>query len=277
MRTPTTDIDHMIHELNAMQLPASLMESFDAFREDAVRSASNKIGASQLRWYLDLLNRFRGPDDHKDSLLDVFDPEMYTVDHPAWNASPGTAIEMPALNSEVARIADRNSEFAEIALEEIAELRKLGDSFSDEEMLGLTNIARAALADRTTTFHGREDAVRYLALNASALLEDLWAQDDTLWTKAPPRQIQFEDMVERRKTELCGTAAIGSAFHEEDFACYSEDEIRSFAFDMRKLFLTDRARQLSICSRCQRQLEYWSGLVENFDRAIPTRDGQADA
>ncbi|MBV8674962.1 MAG: hypothetical protein JOZ33_16150, partial [Acidobacteriaceae bacterium] len=96
MRTPTTDIDQMIHELNAMQLPATLMESFDAYREDAVRSASGKIEASQLRWYLDLLNRFRGPDDQKQSLFDVFDPEMYTVDHPAWNAPPGTTIEMPA-------------------------------------------------------------------------------------------------------------------------------------------------------------------------------------
>jgi len=202
---------------------------------------------------------------------------MYTVDHPAWNAPPGTMIEMPALNSGVAEIADRNSAFAEIAREEIEEFRELADSFSDEEVLELANIAHAALVDRTTTFLKREDAIRYLALNASALLEDLWVQDDTLWTKAPPRQIHFEDMVEKRKTELCRTAAIRPAFDQEDFACYSEDAIRSFAFDMRKLFLSGRARHLAICARCQNRLEYWCGLVENFDRAIATSDREPDA
>jgi hypothetical protein len=84
-------------------------------------------------------------------------------------------------------------------------------------------------------------------------------------------------MVEKRKTELCRPAAIQPAFQEEDFACLSEDEIRSFAFDFRKLFLTDRARHLAICSRCQKRLEYWSGLVENFDRATTVAAKRPDA
>jgi hypothetical protein len=32
----------------------------------------------------------------------------------------------------------------------------------------------------------------YLALNASGLLEDLWAQDDTLWVQAPSWRIHFD-------------------------------------------------------------------------------------
>jgi len=277
MHNPTTDIEQMIQELNAIQLPGSLMESFDAYREDTLRTATKEFTSSQLNWYLDLLNRFRGPDDRKDSLLDVFDPEMYTVNHPAWDAPPGTRIQMPALTSEVAKTADRNSEFADLAREEIREFCELAESYADEEVLGMARIAQAALVDRRTTFQGRQDAIRYLALNASALLEDLWAQDDSLWVKAPARQIEFEDMLRKRQTELRRSGATRPAFEEKDFACYTEDEIRVFAFDIRKLLLTGRARHLAICSRCQRGLEYWTGLVERFDEATPLTDGKADA
>lgn len=137
-------------------------------------------------------------------------------------------------------------------------------------------IAGAALADQGKLFRGREDATRYLALNSSARLEDLWAEDDTLWVKAPSRRIHFEDMVARRKAELLTGASARPAFEEKDFACYTDDEIRAFAFDVRKLFLTQRAKHLAICSRCQRRLEYWSGLVENFDRAARLQEGKSE-
>ena len=277
MHSPTTDIDQMIEELNQFQLPCSLMECFDAYREDAVTAACRGLYPSQLSWFLNLMNRFRGPDDRKDSLLDVFDPGMFTANHPAWEAVPGTMIELPALTSEVAKTADRNSEFAEVARDEIRDFRELAGTFADEEILGLENIARAALVDRTRLFQGREAAIRYLSLNSSALLEDLWAQDDTLWLKVPARQIQFDDMVAKRKAELLAPALARPPFQEKDFDCYTEDEIRAFAFDVRKLFLTERARHLAICSRCQRRLEYWSGLVDSFDRATPMHEGRADA
>ncbi len=277
MQNPTTDIQEMIKELNRFQVPSSLMESFDTWREDAAGAASREFSPSQLIWFLDLLNRFRGPEDRKDSLLEIFDPGMYTSNHPAWEAAPGTMIELPALTSDVAVVARRDSEFAEIAREEIRDFRELARSFADEEIVGLAKIACAALADQGKAFGGRDDAVRYLALNASALLEDLWAQDDTLWVKAPSRRIHFEDMVARRKAELLAAASARSPFQEVDFACYTDDEIRAFAFDVRKLFLTERAKHLAICSRCQRRLEYWSGLVEDFDRAAPLHEGRADA
>ena len=277
MQNPTTDIQEMIKELNRFQLPSSLMESFDTWRENAAGTACREFSPSQLNWFLDLLNRFRGPEDRKDSLLEVFDPSMYTANHPAWEAAPGTEIELPALTSDVARSAGGDSEFSEIARGEINDFRELARSFADEEIIGLAKIARAALADQRKPVGGREDAVRYLALNASALLEDLWAQDDALWVKAPTRRIHFEDMVARRKAELLEASSARPPFQEKDFACYTDDEIRAFAFDVRKLFLTGRAKHLAICSRCRRWLEYWSGLVENFDRAAPLQEGRADA
>jgi hypothetical protein len=253
------------------------MESFDKWREDAAGTASREFSPSQLSWFLDLLNRFRGPEDRKDSLLEVFDPGMYTSNHPAWEAAPGTMIELPALTSDIAGIASGNSEFAEIAREEVRDFCELAKSFADEEIVGLAKIARAALANQRKSVGRREDAVRYLALNASALLEDLWAEDDTLWVKAPTRRIHFGDMVAKRKAELLAAAPARPAFEEKDFACYTDDEIRAFAFDVRKLFLTERAKHLAICSRCQRRLEYWTGLVENFERAAPLEEGRADA
>lgn len=277
MQNPTTDIQEMIKELNRFQLPSSLMESFDTWREEAARGISREFSSSQLNWFLDLVNRFRGPEDRKDSLLEVFDPGIYTANHPAWEAPPGTEIELPALTSDVVGMAGEHSEFSQIAREEIRNFRELAKSFTDEEVVGLAKIARAALADQRETVGGREDAVRYLALNSSALLEDLWAEDDTLWVHAPRRRIQFDDMEAKRKAELFAAASARPAFGEKDFACYTEDEIRAFAFDMRKLFLTERAKHLAICSRCQRRLEYWSGLVEKFDRAAPLWEGRADA
>lgn len=277
MQNPTTDIQEMIKELNRFQLPSSLMESFDTWREEAAGAASREFSPSQLNWFLDLLNRFRGPEDRKDSLLEVFDPGMYTANHPAWEAVPGTEIELPALTSDVAGIAGVDSEFSEIAREEIRDFRELARSFADEEIMGLAKIAHAALADQRKQVRGREDAIRYLALNSSALLEDLWAEDDTIWVKVPGRRIQFDDMVARRKAELLAAVSARPPFEERDFACYTDDEIRAFAFDVRELFLTERAKHLAICSRCQRRLEYWTWLVENFDRAAPMQEDKADA
>jgi hypothetical protein len=262
MQNPTTGIQEMIQELNRFQLPGSLMESFDTWREEAVGVASREFRPSQLSWFLDLLNRFRGPEDRKESLLEVFDPGMYSSNHPAWETPPGTTIELPALTSEVARTGGEDSEFAEIARGEIGDFSQLAATFADEEILGLAKIARAALVDRSKSFCGREDAIQYLALNASARLEDLWALNDSFWVKAPPRQIEFEDMVAKRQSELRQREGNRPALEEKDFACYTEDEIRAFAFDMRKLFLTERVRHLSICSPCRRRLEHWSQSVE---------------
>lgn len=277
MSTPTTEIERMIEQLDEFIVPSSLMESFDAYRDEAVKHAIRDCKNAQLLCFLDVLNRFRGPDDAKESLLTIFDPEMFTWNHPAWNAAPGTRIEMPALTSDVANLADRGSEFAKAARDEINEFRGHVDTFSDDEIIALANIAAVALVDKGRTFEVREDAIHYLALNASARLEDLWAYDDTLWKDAPQRHLEFDDMVAKRKANLLGDASFRSSFAERDFSCYSEEEIRRFAFDLRNLFLADRAKHLAICTRCQTRLESWTRLVAKFDESTPVQDGRSDA
>ena len=275
--SPAMDVQQMIEQLDQFQLPGSLMESFDAYREESVKAVTDGFTHSQLIWYLDLLNRFRGPDDRKDSLLDLFDPCMYTQEHPAWDAPPGTLIELPPLTSEVATVARSDQEFTNCAREELASFREYADTYDDSELLGLARIARASLVDRGRTFHGRDDAIKYLALNASARLEDLWALDDTLWTRAPQRHIEFDDMVAKRKANLMSLSAPPVQFSEKDFACYAEDDFRAFAFDMRSFFLMDRTKHLTICIRCQNRLKYWANLVDKFDHAALCKHNGADA
>jgi hypothetical protein len=267
----------MIHQLNEFIVPSTLMESFDAYREESVKASVRNFSESQLSWFLEMLNGFRGANDRKDSLLDIFDPSMFTFEHPAWAAVPGTQIEMPALTSDVAMLADRDSEFALVAKSEISEFRDHAGTYAEEEILGLAQLAASSLADQGRTFSGREEAIRYLALNASTLLEDLWATDDTLWKDAPARRIQFDDMVQRRKADLLKAQSIQPPFEEVDFTCYSEDEIRKFAFDVRSLFLTNRAKHVAVCTRCQTRLESWTKLVEKFDQSTPTHCERTDA
>ncbi|HEY4046390.1 MAG TPA: hypothetical protein VGM27_05935 [Acidobacteriaceae bacterium] len=169
-----------------------------AARNRAIRP----IAPSTLAWFLDMLNRYRGPEDRKESLVEVFDPSIFTVNHPAWETHPGTAIDLPALTSEIATRAEKGSEMAEVARDEVREFREHSDTYDDAELMELGAIAIAGLADPGRTFRDREDVIRYLALNASAKMEDLWAMDDTAWTNTPSRHVEFPDMVERRKQQL---------------------------------------------------------------------------
>jgi hypothetical protein len=83
-------------------------------------------------------------------------------------------------------------------------------------------------------------------------------------------------MVARRKEQLLAGKGTLS-MREQDFFCYSDDEVRSFAFDMRSLFIHDRARHLAVCTRCQTRLESWTKLLSEFDRDTFTRHDRADA
>src|SRR6202007_1968933 len=103
--------------------PSTRTESFDAYREEAYKEAIRSIAPSTLAWFLDMLNRYRGPEDRKESLLEVFDPNMYTENHPAWESPPGRVIELPALTSEVVALAEKESELAEVARDEIRTFR----------------------------------------------------------------------------------------------------------------------------------------------------------
>ena len=276
MNDSTTEIQKMVQELNQYILPGTLMESFDAYREEAYRQALSSIPKTTVAWFLDMLNRFRGPEDRKESLLEVFDPSMFTVNHPAWEKPPGTVIDLPALTSEVAANAKRDSEMAEIAREEIRRFREHADTYDDEELMQLGSIAIAGLADQGRTFQNREAVLRYLALNASTGMEDLWAADDTDWFEAPARHIEFPDMVARRREQLLSGEGPAN-LRERDVACYSDDEVRAFALNMWSLFLHDRARHLVICSRCRSRLGSWTKLLRDFDKNTFPQQRRPDA
>jgi hypothetical protein len=113
------------------------MESFDAYREEAYREAIRSIAPSTLAWLLDMLNRYRGPEGRTESLLEVFDTCMFTVNHPAWEMPPGTAIDLPALTSDIAARAERGSEFADVARSEIRQFREHADTYDDAELMEL--------------------------------------------------------------------------------------------------------------------------------------------
>ena len=140
----------------------------------------------------------------------------------------------------------------------------------------LGEIAKAGLADQKTVFQTREEVIRYLALNASAGMEDLWVADATEWLEAPVRRIEFPDMVARRREQLLH-GHLAPALKEEDFVCHTDNEVWSFACDMRSLFLHDRSRHLAICTGCQKRLEAWAKIISDFDNNIVTNKGRADA
>jgi len=276
MATLHTDADKMIQELNQYILPSTLMESFDAYREDKYKEAVKTVPEATLAWFLDMLNRYRGPEDRKESLLEVFDPNMYTENHPAWESPPGRVIELPALASEVVALAEKESELAEVAREEILQFRIHANTYDDEELMQLSEIAKAGLADQETVFETREEIIRYLALNASTSIEDMWATDPTAWLEAPVRRIEFPDMVARRRHQMLHSQT-APALKNEDFVCYTDNEVRKFACDIRSLFLHDRSRHLAICTGCQKRLEAWTKIISDFDNKITTNKGRADA
>jgi len=201
---------------------------------------------------------------------------MYTENHPAWKSPPGTVIELPALTSEVVALAEKESKLAEVAREEILEFRSQADTYDDEELMQLGETAKAGLADQKTVFETREEVIRYLALNASTSIEDMWAADPTEWLEAPVRKIKFPDMVARRRDQMLHSQ-LAPALKKEDLVCYTENEIRKFACDMRSLFLHDRSRHVAICKGCQKRLEAWTKIISDFDNKIVTETGRADA
>jgi hypothetical protein len=264
----------MILELNQYILPSTLMECFDAYREEKYKEAIKIVPESTLAWFLNMLNLYRGPEDRKESLLEVFDPSMYTENHPAWETPPGTIIELPAPTSEIVAIAEKESELVEAARDEIRQFRDHADSYDDEELMQLGEIAKAGIADQEKVFQTREEVLGYLALNSSAVIEELWVADASEWLEAPVRRVEFPDMVARRREQLL-LGQLAPALKEQDFVCFTDDEVWKFACDMRSLFWHDRSRHLAICTGCQKRLEAWAKIISDFDKKAVTM-GRAD-
>ena len=65
MATLHTDVEKMIQKLNQYILPSTLMECFDAYREEKYREAIKTVPEATLAWFLDMLNRYRGSEDKR--------------------------------------------------------------------------------------------------------------------------------------------------------------------------------------------------------------------
>ena len=264
------------NQLTELVLPANLMDCFETYRRGEVRKAVLPFNENELSWFLHMMNELRGADDYKDDFDLLFDPMMYTVDHPAWSAPTGLTIELPMLNSVLGESTQVGSEFRRIAEAEIAGLRTLAGIYPDEAITGLARIATAALADTEACIADRKSAIRYLALNASARLEDYWAADDSLWQKAGNRTVTLPDVVAEVKDLMLKRGSGEGGILKEDLVCYSEDEVKLFAFGANRFLLSGKTKHLAICGRCQERIQKWIELVRNAeDCAMADGSGSA--
>ena len=246
--------------LEELTLPSALIDCFEHHRRREMRKAAAAFNDNELSWLLDLLNQLRGVADRQDDFDLIFDPMMYTEADSAWDAPPGCEIELPMLNSQLMDHAAVTPEFRQIADNEIAQFRTLADTYPDETLQGLAWLAAAALLDCAPSVSDRRSAIRYLALNASAKLEDYWASDDTVWRRAGTRKVPLSDLVSEQKENLRRgqlSAAAHSQVTEADLECYTEEEVKHFAFNADKFLLSGRTRHMALCVYSQERVAKW--------------------
>lgn len=267
------ELEQYTRALDEFILPGTLMDCFEYHRRREMRNAATAFNDNQLSWFLHMMNELRGVADRKDDFDMLFDPVMYMVDHSAWTAPPGLTIDLPALNIQVLEHADAGSPFVSIAQDEIARLRTLAETYPDEAIIGLANVAAAAYVDAGSTFADRRSAIRYLAVNTSAKLEDYWAADDSLWIAAGNRMVQLSDVVAEQKGQILRDQE--SAITEHDLVCYSEDQIKHFAFNPDKFLLSGKTRHMPLCGYCQERIARWIEYVRKTEEnLLAARDGR---
>jgi len=273
----TTQLEQYNRDLDKFILPGTLMDCFEYHRRREMRKASAAFNDNELSWLLHMMNELRGVADRKDDFDLLFDPVMYMVDHPAWTAPPSVVVEMPPLNTEVRETVEPGTQFARIAENEAARLRTLAETYPDAAILGLANIAAAAYADAGRVFADRRSAIRYLAINASARLEDYWSEDDSLWKRAGNRRVQLSDMVAELKEQMLAdqVTTAESAVTEEDLTCYSEEQIKYFAFNPDKFLLSGKTRHMTLCGFCQERIARWIDYVRKTEEQFMSeREGK---
>ena len=263
--------------LEELTLPSALIDCFEHHRRREMRKAAAAFNDNELSWLLDLLNQLRGVADRQDDFDLIFDPMMYTEADPAWDAPPGCEIELPMLNSQLFEHEAVTSEFKQIADAEIAQLRTLADTFPDATIEGLARLAAAALLDSAPVIEDRRSAIRYLALNASARLEDYWANDDTLWKAAGTRKVQLSDLVSEQKENLLRghLPDMQGKVTGADLICYTDDEVKCFAFNADRFLLSGNTRHMALCGYCQERVAKWIEFAKAAEeRVLAQFDGK---
>src|SRR5665213_1183095 len=273
----TQQLEQYNRSLDEFILPGTLMDCFEYHRRREMRKAATAFNDNELSWFLSMMNELRGVADRKEDFDLLFDPVMYMIDHSSWTAPPGVIIELPPLNTQVLECAGADSVFQSIAEKEIACLRTLAETYPDEAMIGLANVAAAAYADADTIISDRRSAIRYLAVNTSAKLEDYWVADDSLWTKTGNRTVHLSDVVAEQKEQMLRDqeAITQNTVTEEDLACYSEDQIKHFAFNPDKFLLSGKTRHMPLCGVCQERIARWIEYVRKTEeRLLSESDGK---
>ena len=271
------EIEKYNQTLNQFILPGTLMDCFEYQRRREMRKAAIAFNDNELSWFLHMMNELRGVADRKEDFDLLFDPVMYMVDHPAWTAPPGLTIELPPLNTQVLPLAGAGSEFARIAEEEVTRLRNLSDTYPDGALIGLANVAAAAYLDSGGALSDRRTAIRYLAINTSAKLEDYWAKDDSLWNAAGKRIVQLPHITREMKDQMLREQKVvaESKVSEQDLLCYSEDQIKHFAFNPDKYLLSGQTRHMVLCGYCQNRVAKWIERVQQTEkRLLAEHNGQ---
>lgn len=270
-------LEQINRSLEELTLPSALIDCFEHQRRREMRKAAATFNDNELSWLLDLLNQLRGAADRQDDFDLIFDPMMYTEADAAWEAPPGCEVELPLLNSQLLEHEAVTSEFKQIADEEVTQFRTLADTFPDETLQGLARLAAAALLDSEPVISDRRSAIRYLALNASARLEDYWANDDTLWKMADTRKVQLSDLVSEQKDNLRRgqLVTVHGAVTEADLHCYTEEEIKHFAFNADEFLLSGKTRHMPLCGYCQERVAKWIEVAKDAeDRMLAQFDGR---
>ena len=264
------EIEQLNQNLNQFILPGSLMDCFEYHRRREMRRAALAFNDNELSWFLHMMNELRGVGDRKDDFDLLFDPVMYMVDHPAWTAPPGLTIELPALNLQVLQRVGTGSEFRRIAENEVTRLRNLSDTYPDDALIGLARVAAAAYLDAGAVTADRRAAIRYLAINASAELEDFWAANDSLWIETGNRIVQLPDVVTELKEQMLRERTIiaESKVSERDLICYTEEQIKYFAFNPDKFLLSGQTRHMVLCGYCQNRVAKWIERVEQMEKRL---------
>jgi hypothetical protein len=269
------EVERLASELDQYLLPGTLMDCFEIHRRGQMRKASAHFNDNELSWFLHMLNELRGAADRKDDFDLMFDPIMYMVHHLAWTAPPGLKIELPPLNTEVLKQAEPDSRFREIAESEVAVLRTLADTYPDDAIIGLACIAAAAYLDKDAAISDRQSSIRYLAINASAKLEDYWAADDSLWLKTGNRIVMLDDVVAEMKEKLLRERIVnGEEVRNDDLVCYNEDEIKLFAFNADKFLLSGKTRHLALCGVCQQAIALWIEKARDAEERMLAAGGE---
>lgn len=266
----TQQLAQYIEPLEYFALAGTLMDCFEYHRRREMRKAAAAFTDKELSWFLHMMNELRGVGERKEDFDLLFDPVMYMEDHSAWTDPPGLTIRLPVLNTQVLERVGAHSVFRAIAENEVLRLAILADSYPDKAIVGLGNMAITAYVDQDAMITDRISAIRYLAINTSARLEDYWAADDSLWTKAGNRTVRLPDVVAEQKSAILqGRASVfNTRLTQEDLVCYSDQEIKHFAFNPDRFLLSRKFIHMALCGLCQRQIARWIEYVRNAEERL---------